>query len=73
MKLLSLIIILLSFSGCSSTEANAKALLDRLEFGEDEEGCIRLEAQIDLNPFPLVTSNASLTYKKQKGTSNLSC
>jgi len=72
MKTLALISLLL-LTSCASTQDNAQSLLDRLEFGDDEFGCLTLDATIDLNPLPLITSNARMVYKKVKGDSALTC
>ena len=67
------IAILIAFAGalCScasvSPDAQAKSLLDRLEFAEDEVGCFRLSGQIDLNPIPFMTSNVTMDLRKSKG------
>ena len=73
MKRLILLTLSILLVSCTSTQENAQTLLDRLEFGEDEQGCVTLEAQIDLNPLPLITSNARMVYKKVKGDSALTC
>lgn len=62
------LLFLLTSCGASSVASLEKAL-DRLDFDDDEQGCLRLEATFDLNPIPLVTSNAEIMYKKQKGDS----
>lgn len=62
--------ILLFLTSCgASSVASMEKLLDRLEFEDDEQGCVRLEATLDLNPIPLVNSTAKVMYKKQKGDS----
>jgi hypothetical protein len=55
-----------TITGCASTQDNAKSLVDRLEFGENEAGCVEIRATVDLNPVPMITSNASVIYKKSK-------
>jgi len=72
MKLIALLTLLL-FTSCASTQDNAQSLLDRLEFGDDEQGCVTLEGNFDINPIPLITTNVRLVYKKVKGDSNLTC
>lgn len=73
MKLIILAVLSILLVSCASTQENAQTLLDRLEFGEDEVGCLTIDAMIDLNPLPLLTSNARLVYKKVKGDSALTC
>lgn len=72
MKALTLLCLVL-LTGCQSTDQNARTLLDRIEFGEDEIGCVDLRATIDLNPLPMFTSNASLILKKTKGDNPPEC
>lgn len=43
-----------------------RSVLDRVEFDEDEYGCVDLRGQIDLNPAPMFTSNANIVLKKTK-------
>ncbi len=47
--------------------------MDRLEFGEGEEGCFRLAGQLDLNPIPFMTSNVTLDLRKTKGENAPDC
>ena len=70
MRTLSLLILLLSTGCAQTTSENAQSLFDRLAFGEGESGCVRLDATIDLNPAVIVTSNASIIYKKSKPDAN---
>lgn len=72
MKTFILISVLL-LSGCATPDQNARSILDRLEFDEDEIGCVDLRATIDLNPIPLITTNASLILKKSKGEDAPEC
>jgi len=73
MKPLALLPILLSIASCSSTGETAKTLIEQLQFEEGEEGCIRLQAEIDLNPVPFITTNAQLIYKKSTGEGSPDC
>jgi len=73
MKKIILIMICPRLLACASTDQNAKSLLDRLEFDDDETGCVRLTANLDLNPMPFITSNATLVYRKQKGDGEFNC
>jgi hypothetical protein len=61
--------------GCSAItpEAQARTLLDRLEFGEDETGCFRLSGQVDLNPIPFMSSTVNLDLRKSKGENAPDC
>ncbi len=61
-KVLMLVLLL---TGCAS---DGRDVLDRIEFDGDEVGCAEIRGVIDLNPLPLVTANASILVKKQKGT-----
>jgi len=72
MKIISLLTLLI-LTSCASTQDNAQSLLDRLEFGDDEQGCVTLEGNFDINPIPLITTNVRLVYKKVKGDSALTC
>jgi type IV pilus biogenesis protein CpaD/CtpE len=66
-KTILTVIALAALSGCASQDQKARSLLDRLEFGEDEIGCFRLNGSIDLNPMPVFTSNVNLSLVKKKG------
>ena len=65
-KLASLLIIAITLTSCATSTENAKTLVDRLEFKPDESGCIDIRAQVDLNPAPIFSSNATVIYKKSK-------
>lgn len=67
------IILVSLLTSCATPDQNARTLLDRLEFEGDEIGCVDLRATIDLNPIPMITSNASLILKKSKGTNPPEC
>jgi len=64
-KNLGMVLFMSLLTACSSTAETAKLIIEQLEFDEGEEGCITLNAQIDLNPVPLLSSNAMLIYKKR--------
>ena len=70
-----LLITLLALTSCASQnpDVQARTLLDRLEFGDDEEGCFRLSGQLDLNPIPFMTSNVNLNLVKKKGDTAPDC
>lgn len=72
---MKIVIILTAFilTGCATPEQNARTMLDRLEFDEGEVGCVELRATVDLNPIPMITSNASLILKKSKGANAPEC
>lgn len=57
---------LLLTSCLSNSPERMKALLEQLEFGEGETGCVTLAGSIDLNPIPMFTTAANLVYKKEK-------
>jgi len=65
--------IILMLNGCSTPVEETRTVLDRLEFEEGEEGCVRIDGQIDLNPLPLFKTNASLTLKKNTGEGAPEC
>jgi len=64
---------LLALTSCATPDQNARTLLDRIEFDDDEIGCVDLRAVVDLNPIPMVTSNASIILKKSKGENAPEC
>ncbi len=81
MKLLILISVLL-LTSCASKGPTilpngelyeARTLLDRVEFGEDETGCIDIRGEVDLNPAPFFSSNAQIILKKSKGEDAPEC
>ena len=63
----------LGLNGCATPEQNARSILDRIEFQDDEQGCFDLRATVDLSGNPFVTTNGSLILKKQKGDSPPEC
>lgn len=73
MRKLILMALLAFLAACSSTGENAQGLVQQLEFEEGEEGCVRIQAQVDLNPVPLVSSNAQLTYVKRTSEAAPDC
>lgn len=62
-----------ALTSCASSDENARSLLDRLEWDEDEVGCMELRGTVDLNPLPLFATNVSLIVKKQKGDGEFAC
>lgn len=68
----SLIFLAITLTSCASSSENAKTLIDRLEFNPDESGCIDIRAQVDLNPAPIFSSNATVIYKKSKSVEGFS-
>lgn len=58
MKLISILILGLVLSSCSNT------LLEQLELEEGENGSVCVRGTVDLNPVPLITSNATFVYKE---------
>jgi hypothetical protein len=75
MKTLLMAVAALLLTNCATVtpEAQARSLLDRLEFAEDETGCFRLSGQIDLNPIPFMTSNVTMDLRKSKGENAPDC
>ena len=65
--------LLMVLGGCQSTGESAQALIEQLQFYEGDQGCVRLQAEIDLNPLPLVTTNAQMVYKKNTGEGAPDC
>jgi len=47
-------------------EDGAQSLVDRLEFNDDEYGCVTISGDVDLGSMPFFSSKASVLYKKQK-------
>ena len=72
-SMLCWMIILFALTGCSTNPDRLNALLDRLEFEEDEQGCVRLHGNVDLNPWPMVSTAATLDYRKVKGPEAPQC
>jgi len=75
MKTTMMFVLVAMLCSCASVspDAQAKSLLDRLEFAEDEVGCFRLSGQIDLNPIPFMTSNVTMDLRKSKGDNAPDC
>jgi hypothetical protein len=63
MKLFALFSLLFCLQACATNE---RSLLDRIEFDDDEIGCAEIRGVVDVNPIPLITSNASIVVKKIK-------
>ncbi len=47
-----------------------RTVFDRLEFEDDEWGCVDIRGQVDVNPSPLASSNATMILKKTKNGPN---
>jgi len=73
MKLFILLPISILLASCVNSGEAAKNLIDQLQFYEGDEGCIRLHATLDLNPLPLITSTATLDYRKSTGEGAPEC
>lgn len=59
-------IMIFSFLLLTACATNERSLLDRIEFDADEVGCAEIRGVVDINPLPLITSNASIVVKKIK-------
>ena len=66
MRTIMILIALVLMTGCTSTATDARSLLDRLEFEEDEYGSFELEGTVDLNPIPMMTTNVHMKLEKHK-------
>lgn len=53
-------------TGCATDVQNARTLLDRLEFDENEYGTFDLEGTLDLNPWPFLSTNVHMKLEKVK-------
>lgn len=61
-------------AGCLGSSAEkTEALLDRLEFDDDETGCVRLSSDLKLGGNPFVGSDSNLIYQKRKGDDAPQC
>ena len=63
---LALIGAILLVSGCATPQENARTMLDRMEFDENEYGTFELEGTIDLNSLPFVQANVHVKLEKIK-------
>ena len=68
-----MVITILLLVGCNSMPVDEngvpiaqRTLLDRLEFDEDESGCVEIVGEIDLNTSIFFSSTAHITLKKVK-------
>lgn len=69
MKKLSIAVLLaVTLTGCATDPARLQALLDRLEFEDDEGGCVRLETNIGLMAGLIGGGDTKMIYKKSKPT-----
>jgi hypothetical protein len=73
MRNITLVSLLFLASCTSSGSDNAKSLLDRLEFDEDETGCVRIQSDLKLGGNPFVGNDTSLVYHKSKGENSPQC
>jgi len=67
---LSLLGAILLVSGCATPEQNARSMMDRMEFDENEYGTFELEGTIDLNSLPFVQANVHVKLEKIKPEPN---
>jgi len=67
MKIVVVLLVIL-LSGCASSDA--RSLLDRIEFDDDEWGCARVQGQIKTSPLPIGGASAQITVVKKKGNPN---
>ena len=69
------IALLLAFglSSCATQGEDARSLLDRIEFGEDEIGCVDIRGEISLNPSVIFSKKATIILKKSKGENPTEC
>lgn len=58
--------------GAAETE-DVNDLLEALKFGEDEDGCLRIDGAVDLDPGVIGKANVNLTYKKENGDNAPEC
>tara|TARA_R110000803_G_scaffold166755_3_gene230027 strand:- start:3724 stop:4011 length:288 start_codon:yes stop_codon:yes gene_type:complete len=64
--LVLLIIIATAVTGCATPGEDARTLMDRLEFDDDEYGSFELEGTVDVNPVPFFSTNMHLKLVKNK-------
>lgn len=60
-------------SGCASNNPDARTLLDRIEFGEDETGCFRVTGTLDVGGNPFTSTNVAVSLIKRKGDDPPDC
>lgn len=72
-KILFAALAVLILNSCAGAGATASDILDRLEFDCGETGTVELTTNLDLNPAPLISSNTTLIYKKQKEKAETNC
>lgn len=63
---LVLVAVVLMLNACASPTDEARSILDRLEFEQDEYGSFELEGTIDLNPLPMFNTNIHMKLEKVK-------
>lgn len=67
MKVLLLLVMALVLSSCASQESRLSDIFDRLEFKENQEGCISFRGQISVGGNPFAQSSIYVNMVKTQG------
>ena len=65
-KIIFLLAGIVFLTGCANNAERTQAFLDRLEFGDDETGCIRVQSDLKLGGNPFLGSDTNVAYHKRK-------
>ena len=68
-----IIVCLALLTGCVSNTERIQAIFDALEFGENQEGCVRVQGNVSLGGNPIAQSSVNVNVVKAQGENAPPC
>jgi hypothetical protein len=66
-------VVLLVMTGCASNTERMQSIFDALEFGENQEGCVRVQGNVALGGNPIAQSSVNVNVVKTQGENAPPC
>jgi hypothetical protein len=68
-----IVVMLLAMTGCASNTERIQAIFDALEFGDNQEGCVRVQGNVALGGNPIAQSSVNVNVVKTQGENAPPC
>ena len=66
-------VVLLAMTSCASNTERMQSIFDALEFGENQEGCVRVQGNVALGGNPIAQSSVNVNVVKTQGENAPPC
>jgi hypothetical protein len=73
LKFIMVLLSVLAMTSCASNTERMQSIFDALEFGENQEGCVRVQGNVALGGNPIAQSSVNVNVVKTQGENAPPC